>query len=58
MIKIYANKTHEGLYTVMVIDDDMVLYSDAIHQDLINQTIDQLVEDFSDTDREVRVYRN
>lgn len=57
MIKIYVHKSNEGFYTVMAIDEDMILYSNVIQEELLDITIKSLVEDFSDTDREVKVYR-
>ena len=57
-IKIYVHyNERERFYTVMVIDNDMILYSDAVHPELIDHEISERVEEFSDTDREVKVFK-
>ena len=57
MIKIYVHYREENCFTVMVIDNDMILHSDNVNEEDIDNVIEYLIETFSDTGRKVEVFR-
>jgi hypothetical protein len=58
MIKIYVHHTNDNDYTIMVIDDDMTLHSVShIHHEYLEIELEKLYDEFSDTDRPVKIYR-
>lgn len=58
-MKIYIKFNNEcDAYDIMVIDNDMVLYStNKVKKENLNMVLDDLVDEFSDTGREVKIYR-
>jgi len=58
MIKIYVHYHDKyNQYVVMVIDHDMILHSDIIMNDDLNYILDGLTEEFSNSNREVKLFK-